>query len=127
EQLDPERLRALLSEYFGAMASVIESQGGVVEKFIGDAVVAVFGIPTAHEDDVERALRAALGMQARLQELNAKIAPRYGVELAMRIGVNSGEVIAGTEADQFLVTGDVVNVAARLQQTAERGELAAGE
>jgi class 3 adenylate cyclase/predicted ATPase len=127
EQLDPERLRTLLSEYFGAMASVIESQGGVVEKFIGDAVMAVFGIPAGHEDDAERALRAALGMQARLQELNAEIAARHGVELAMRIGVNSGEVIAGTEADQFMVTGDVVNVAARLQQTAEPGEVAAGE
>jgi predicted ATPase/class 3 adenylate cyclase len=127
EQLDPEGLRALLSEYFGAMASVIESQGGVVEKFIGDAVMAVFGIPTAHEDDAERALRAALGMQARLRELNAEIAARHGVELTMRIGVNSGEVIAGTEADQFMVTGDVVNVAARLQQTAEPGEVATGE
>jgi class 3 adenylate cyclase len=109
EQLDPERLRTLLSEYFTAMASVIESQGGVVEKFIGDAVMAVFGIPTAHEDDAERALRAALGMQTRLEELNAEIAGRHGVELAIRIGVNSGEVIAGTEADQFMVTGDVVN------------------
>jgi class 3 adenylate cyclase len=127
EQLDPERLRTLLSEYFGAMASVIESQGGVVEKFIGDAVMAVFGIPTAHEDDAERALRAALGMHERLQALNAELAARHGVELAMRIGVNSGEVIAGTEADQFMVTGDVVNVAARLQQTAEPGEVAAGE
>ena len=127
EQLDPERLRTLLSEYFGAMASVIESQGGVVEKFIGDAVMAVFGIPAAHEDDAERALRAALAMQARLEELNAEIAARHGVELAMRIGVNSGEVIAGTETDQFMVTGDVVNVAARLQQTAEPGDVAAGE
>jgi class 3 adenylate cyclase/DNA-binding SARP family transcriptional activator len=127
EQLDPERLRTLLSEYFSAMASVIESQGGVVEKFIGDAVMAVFGVPTAHEDDAERALRAALGMHTRLQELNAEIAARHGVELAIRIGVNSGEVIAGTEADQFMVTGDVVNVAARLQQTARPGEVAAGE
>src|SRR5919201_5050290 len=127
EQLDPGRLRTLLSEYFGAMASVIESQGGVVEKFIGDAVMAVFGIPAAHEDDAERALRAALAMQARLEELNAEIATRHGVELAMRIGVNSGEVIAGTETDQFMVTGDVVNVAARLQQTAEPGDVAAGE
>jgi predicted ATPase/class 3 adenylate cyclase len=127
EQLDPERLRTLLSQYFSAMASVIESQGGVVEKFIGDAVMAVFGVPTAHEDDAERALRAALGMHARLQELNAEIAARHGVELAIRIGVNSGEVIAGTEADQFMVTGDVVNVAARLQQTARPGEVAAGE
>jgi class 3 adenylate cyclase len=127
EQLDPERLRTLLSEYFTAMASVIESQGGVVEKFIGDAVMSVFGIPTAHEDDAERALRAALEMQARLRELNAEIAEQHGVQLAIRIGVNSGEVIAGTGGDQFMVTGDVVNVAARLQQTAEPGEVVEGE
>jgi class 3 adenylate cyclase len=127
EQLDPERLRTLLSDYFTAMASVIESRGGVVEKFIGDAVMAVFGIPTAHEDDAERALRAALEMQACLEDLNAEIAERHGVQLAIRIGVNSGEVIAGTGGDQFMVTGDVVNVAARLQQTAEPGEVVAGE
>src|SRR5947207_11154708 len=70
EQLDPERLRALLGQYFGAMASVIEFWGGEVEKFIGDAVMAVFGIPSMHEDDPERALHAALEMQARLVELN---------------------------------------------------------
>ena len=127
ERLDPERLRALLSDYFAAMASVIESWGGVVEKFIGDAVMSVFGIPTAHEDDPERALHAALEMLARLGELNATIAERHGVQLAMRIGVNSGEAIAGAGGDQFMVTGDVVNVAARLQQTADPGEVVAGD
>ena len=127
ERLDPERLRALLSDYFAAMASVIESWGGAVEKFIGDAVMSVFGIPTAHEDDPERALHAALEMLARLGELNATIAERHGVQLAMRIGVNSGEAIAGAGGDQFMVTGDVVNVAARLQQTADPGEVVAGD
>jgi class 3 adenylate cyclase len=127
ERLDPERLRALLSDYFAAMSSVIESWGGVVEKFIGDAVMSVFGIPTSHEDDPERALRAALEMQARLAEQDAAISERHGVHLAMRIGVNSGEVIAGRGDDQFMVTGDAVNVAARLQQTAEPGEVVAGE
>jgi class 3 adenylate cyclase len=127
EQLDPERLRALLGEYFAAMASVIESWGGVVEKFIGDAVMAVFGIPAAREDDAERALRAALGMQVRLEQLNDEIEERHGVRLAVRIGVNSGEVIAGLSGDQFMVTGDVVNVAARLQQTADPGDVVAGE
>jgi class 3 adenylate cyclase len=127
ERLDPERLRALLSDYFAAMASVIESWGGVVEKFIGDAIMSVFGIPTAHEDDPERALHAALEMLARLGELNATIAERHGVQLAMRIGVNSGEAIAGAGGDQFMVTGDVVNVAARLQQTADPGEVVAGD
>jgi class 3 adenylate cyclase len=127
ERLDPERLRALLSDYFAATASVIESWGGVVEKFIGDAVMSVFGIPAAHEDDPERALQAALEMQSRLAEQDATIAERHGVHLTMRIGVNSGEVIAGSGGDQFMVTGDVVNVAARLQQTAEPGEVVAGE
>ena len=127
EQLDPERLRALLSEYFSAMASVIELWGGTVEKFIGDAVMAVFGIPSMHEDDAERALRAALEMQARLGEMNPELRERHGVQLAMRIGVTTGEVIAGTGGDQFMVTGDAVNVAARLQQTAEPGNVLVGE
>jgi class 3 adenylate cyclase len=127
EHLDPERLRVLLSEYFGAMASVIESWGGKVEKFIGDAVMAVFGIPAGHEEDAERALRAALAMQERLGALNPELARRHGVQLALRIGVDSGEVIAGTGGDQLMVTGDVVNVAARLQQTADPGEVVAGQ
>jgi class 3 adenylate cyclase len=127
EQLDPERLRALLSEYFGAMASVIESWGGKVEKFIGDAVMSVFGIPSMHEDDPERALHAALDMQTRLVEMNPELRERHGVQLAMRIGVNTGEVIAGTGGDELMVTGDAVNVAARLQQTAEAGQVVAGE
>jgi class 3 adenylate cyclase len=127
ERLDPERLRVLLADYFAAMASIIESWGGTVEKFVGDAVMAVFGIPAMHEDDAERGLRAALEMQARLGEMNPELAERHGVELAMRVGVNTGEVIAGTGGDQFMVTGDVVNVAARLQQTADPGEVVAGE
>jgi class 3 adenylate cyclase len=127
EQLDPERLGLLLQEYFGAMASVIESWGGSVEKFIGDAVMAVFGIPSMHEDDAERAVLAALDMQARLSEMNDEITRRHGVRLAMRIGVNTGEVIAGTGEDQMMVAGDAVNVAARLQQSADPGEVVAGE
>lgn len=127
EQLDPERLRALLGEYFAAMASIIELWGGSVEKFIGDAVMSVFGIPSMHEDDAERALRAALEMQARLGEMNPELRERHGVELAMRIGVTTGEVIAGAGGDQFMVTGDAVNVAVRLQQTAEPGDVLVGE
>ena len=127
ERLDPERLRSLLAEYFTAMASEIESWGGVVEKFIGDAVMAVFGIPAAREDDAQRAVQAALSMQERLVELNDEIAERHGVRLAVRIGLNSGEVIAGLGRDQFMVTGDVVNVAARLQQTAEAGDVVVAE
>ncbi len=127
EQLDPEQLRALLAEYFSAMGSVVERWGGTVEKFIGDAVMAVFGIPRTHEDDAERAMRAALEMQASLARLNPQIVERHGVRLAMRVGVNAGEVIAGTGGDQFMVTGDPVNVAARLQQTADPGQIVVGE
>src|SRR5437773_7418093 len=93
EQLDPERLRALLGAYFAAMATIIGSWGGSVEKYIGDAVMAVFGIPVIHEDDAERALRAALEMRGRLDELNADFQRQHQVTLAVRIGVNTGEVI----------------------------------
>jgi len=127
EQLDPERLRVLLGDYFNAMAEVIESWGGTVEKFVGDAVMAVFGIPTLHEDDSERALRAALAMHDKLAELNPEVEERHGVRLEVRIGVCSGDVIAGTGGDQLMVTGDTVNVAARLQQSAEPGEVIVGE
>jgi class 3 adenylate cyclase len=127
ERLDPERLRALLAEYFRPMASTVERWGGTVEKFIGDAVMAVFGIPSTREDDAERALRAAAEMQARLGELNPELAARHGVELTVRIGVNTGEAIVGGGGDQLLVTGDVVNTAARLQQRAEPGEIVAGD
>lgn len=127
ERLDPERLRILLSDYFSAMAAVVEIWGGTVEKFAGDAVMAVFGIPAAHEDDPERALQAALGMHSRLQEMNPKFQRRHGVELVMRVGVNTGEVMAEPSRDQFMVTGDAVNVAARLQQSAEPGEVTAGQ
>src|ERR671919_902863 len=89
EQLDPERLRVLLGDYFKAMADEIESWGGTVEKFIGDAVMAVFGIPTLHEDDPERALRAALGVHEKLAELNPEVEKRHGVRLEVRIGVCS--------------------------------------
>src|SRR5437867_3083256 len=109
------------------MASVIGSWGGTVEKFIGDAVMAVFGTPSMHEDDAERAVLAALDMQARLSEMNDEITRRHGVRLAMRIGVNTGEVIAGTGEDQMMVAGDAVNVAARLQQSADPGEVVTGE
>jgi class 3 adenylate cyclase len=127
EQLDPERLRALLARYFGEMTSVVESWGGTVDKFIGDAVVAVFGIPAIHEDDGQRALMAALDMQSRLADLNPQLAGRHGVQLAMRIGVNTGEVVAGGERDRLGLTADAVNVASRLQQTAQPGEIVVGE
>ena len=119
--LDPEHARDLLDRFYDAMAAEIALGGGTVEKFIGDAVVAVFGAPAAQEDHAERALQVALWMQERLQEL-------FGGRLALRIGVNSGEVVVGRprEGSSF-ATGDAVNVAARLEQAAEPGHMLVGE
>jgi class 3 adenylate cyclase len=114
ESTDPEALRALLARYFDRMKGIVESHGGSVEKFIGDAVMAVFGVPVAHEDDALRACRAAVEMRAALPELG----------IAGRIGVNTGEVVTGTE--ERLATGDAVNVAARLEQAAQPGEVLIG-
>src|SRR6201997_3065327 len=115
ESADPEALQGLLARYFGRMKAIVESHGGSVEKFIGDAVMAVFGVPVAHEDDAVRACRAAVEMRNALPEL--------GVE--GRIGVNTGEVFAGTE--ERFATGDAVNVAARLEQSAGPGEVLVGD
>jgi class 3 adenylate cyclase/tetratricopeptide (TPR) repeat protein len=128
ESIDAEALRAVMGRYFDQMRSVIERHGGTVEKFIGDAIMAVFGLPRLHEDDALRAVRAAWEMQAGLRELNAEITRRWGVALASRIGVNTGEVVAGDPASgQRLVTGDAVNVAARLEQAAPEMEVLLGE
>jgi class 3 adenylate cyclase/tetratricopeptide (TPR) repeat protein len=130
EQLDPERLRSLLQEYFAAMSRVVEEWGGTVEKYIGDAILAVFGVPSAREDDPVRALQAANEMLAALARLNDGFEQRHGVRLAVRIGVNSGEVLApvgARPASQFLVSGGPVNVAARLEQAAEPGSVLVGE
>ncbi|HLA17029.1 MAG TPA: adenylate/guanylate cyclase domain-containing protein, partial [Candidatus Limnocylindrales bacterium] len=124
EHRDPEAVRALLARYFAAMRDAIEHHGGTVEKFIGDAVMAVFGIPAAHEDDALRAVRAARDMGTALDRLNAEL----GAPIRIRIGVNSGEVVAGTGgAGQTLVTGDTVNVAARLEQAAAPGDILLGD
>jgi class 3 adenylate cyclase/tetratricopeptide (TPR) repeat protein len=125
EQLDPESLRRVMARYFEAMRRVIERHGGTVEKFVGDAVMAVFGVPVVHEDDALRALRAVSEMRAALVDLNADLARDYGTALELRIGVNSGEIVTGT--DERLVTGDAVNVAARLEQAAQPGEVLLGE
>jgi class 3 adenylate cyclase/tetratricopeptide (TPR) repeat protein len=128
ERLDPEALRRVMGRYFDEMAAVIERHGGTVEKFIGDAVMAVFGIPRLHEDDALRAVRAATGMRQALAELNRDLEREHGEGLAARIGVNTGEVVAGDpSAGQRLVTGDAVNVAARLEQAATPGEILIGE
>src|SRR3989454_5524919 len=115
ETLDPERLRALLVRYFERMKAIVERHGGSVEKFIGDAVMAVFGVPVLHEDDALRAVRSAVEMRDALPELG----------LQGRIGVMTGEVVTGTE--ERLATGDAVNVAARLEQAAQPGEVLIGE
>ena len=125
EQLDPESLRRVMARYFETARGVIERHGGTVEKFIGDAVMAVFGIPVLHEDDALRAVRAAAELRGALTGLNEALARDYGVELELRIGVNTGEVVTGTE--ERLATGDAVTVAARLESAARPGEVLLGE
>ena len=126
ERLDPESLRRVMSRYFAEMRAALERHGGTVEKFIGDAVMAVFGVPAIHEDDALRAVRAAAEMREALQVFNKELERDHGVSLAARIGVNTGEVVAGDQGDT-LVTGDAVNVAARLEQAAEPGTVLIGE
>lgn len=124
ERLDPESLRRVMTRYFEEMRAVLERHGGTIEKFIGDAVMAVFGIPELHEDDALRAVRAAAEMRQALAALNADLDERWGVRLQVRTGINTGEVVAGDpDSGQALVVGDAVNVAARLEQAAAPGEI----
>jgi class 3 adenylate cyclase len=124
ERLDPESLRAVMARYFDLARMIVERHGGTVEKFIGDAVMAVFGVPVLHEDDALRAVRAALELQEGLVALNEGLASDYGTTLELRIGINTGEVVTGTE--ERIATGDAVNVAARLEQAAQPGEILLG-
>lgn len=127
-RLDPETVRHVMAQYFRTTRRVLERHGGSVEKFIGDAVMAVFGIPVVHEDDALRATRAAVEMAESLGMLNDELERRWGVSLEIRIGVNTGEVVAGDPSGgQAFATGDAINVAARLQQAAEPGEILIGE
>ena len=125
ERLDPESTRRVMARYFDAMRAAIERHGGTVEKFIGDAVMAVFGVPVVHEDDTLRAVRAAADMRAALTELNEELDRDWGIRIESRIGINTGEIVTG-EGDS-LATGDAVNVAARLEQLAAPGETLLGE
>src|SRR3954454_22190285 len=129
ERLDAEALKDVMSRVFAAVRAEIAAEGGTVEKFIGDAVMAAFGVPVAHEDDPARALRAALRIQQRLAELNGELEAEYGVRLGIRIGVNTGQVMAATapRPGEAMATGDPVNLAARLQQLAEPGSVVVGE
>jgi class 3 adenylate cyclase/tetratricopeptide (TPR) repeat protein len=128
ESLDPEDVRLLLSTYHSRVRHELAAHGGTVEKFIGDAVVAVFGAPTSHEDDPERAVRAALAIQDAIAELNEA---QPALELEVRIGVNTGEALvaleARPEAGEGMVSGDVINTAARLQSAAPPGGVLVGE
>ncbi|MBI2461047.1 MAG: tetratricopeptide repeat protein [Candidatus Rokubacteria bacterium] len=126
ERVDPEEIRAFQNDLFREMSVALERYGGFVEKFVGDAVMAVFGAPHAHEDDPERALHAALLMHERVATLNRRWERRLGKTLALHIGVNTGPVVAGTlgsaSAGAYAVTGDTVNTASRLQSAAQPGE-----
>jgi class 3 adenylate cyclase len=129
ERLDPEELRSLMMSCFQTLAEEIRRYDGFIEKFIGDAILAVFGAPVAHEDDPERAVRAALGMQARLRKVRATVGNSTAGSLTMRIGIHTGLVVAGTvgEGKDYGVVGDTVNVAARLQQIGVPGQVTISE
>jgi class 3 adenylate cyclase/tetratricopeptide (TPR) repeat protein len=125
ERHDPEAVRRVMARYFEEARPVLERHGGSVEKFIGDAVMAVFGIPVVHEDDALRAVRAAVELRDSLAAMTEELLSEWGVSLAIRTGVNTGEVVAG--GGESLVTGDAVNVAARLEQAAAPGEVLIGD
>src|SRR5271155_5336840 len=127
ERLDPEAVKALVDRCLGRLAEEVESVGGRVDKYMGDNVMAIFGAPVAHEDDPERAVRAAVGMQEAMGELNQRLLAEYGVEFALRVGINTGEVLAGRVGDGYTVIGDAVNVASRLQSSASPGTITVGE
>jgi class 3 adenylate cyclase/tetratricopeptide (TPR) repeat protein len=128
EALDPESLRQLMGRYFKEMNAVVQRHGGTTEKFIGDAIMAVFGIPRLHEDDALRAVRAAVEMREALHQLNDEFERAWGTRILVRIGVNTGEVIAGDSSmGEAFVVGDAVNVAARLEQAAEPGHILIGD
>ena len=127
ERLDPERVKSLVDRSLRRLGEEVERHGGTIDKFIGDNVMGVFGAPVAHEDDPERAVRTGLAMQAAMEEVNDRIAADVGAHFALRVGINSGEVLAGRVGDGYTVIGDAVNVAARLQGAAEPGTVIVGE
>jgi class 3 adenylate cyclase len=127
EQLDPEAYRSVMGRYFAIAREAIERHGGKVEKFVGDAVLAVFGIPEIHEDDALRAVRAAYDLNQGVSELSEQTLAGHGVRFAIRTGVNTGSVVAGSaRAGGSFATGDAVNTAARLEQAAGDGEILLG-
>jgi class 3 adenylate cyclase len=129
ERLDPETLRGIMSRYFATAQAALERHGGTVEKFIGDAVMAVFGVPVVREDDAVRAVRAVGELRDALERLNAELEREHAIRITTRTGVNTGEVIVGgahSAVDQRLATGDAINVAARLEEAAAPGTVLLG-
>jgi class 3 adenylate cyclase/tetratricopeptide (TPR) repeat protein len=129
EQLDPEDVRRVQAELFELLNAEVVRFGGTTEKFVGDAVLAVFGIPSAHEDDPERAVRAALASHERFAGFAERIESRFAIDVGLRTGINTGNVVASRETaarGELMVSGDAVNVAARLQQNAQLGEVLVG-
>lgn len=127
ETLDPESLRRVVGRYFDESRTILERHGGRLEKFIGDAVVAIFGVPTTREDDALRALRAAEEIHDRLEQLNGDFEVELGVHLRVRTGIHTGEVVVDeAAADGFTTSGDTMNIAARLEQSAGAGEIFIG-
>jgi class 3 adenylate cyclase/tetratricopeptide (TPR) repeat protein len=129
ERLDPEEVKSIVDRAFEGLAELVTLYGGSVDKIIGDEIMAVFGAPQAHEDDPERAVRCALEMQRNLSTYSHQIERDRGVKLGMRVGVNTGEVVAGIVggADQYSVIGDAVNAAKRIETAGRAGEVLAGE
>jgi class 3 adenylate cyclase/tetratricopeptide (TPR) repeat protein len=127
ERMDPEAVKALVDRTLRRLGEEIERFGGTIDKFIGDNVMGVFGAPVSHEDDPERGVRAGLAMQGAMEEINREISDRYGVNFSLRVGLNSGEVMAGAVGDRYTVMGDVVNVAARLQAAGRPSSVTVGE
>ncbi len=127
ERLDPEAVKALVDRFLGRLGEEVERVGGRVDKYMGDAVMAIFGAPVAHEDDPERAVSAAVAMQAAMSELNQRLLSDHGIEFALCVGVNTGEVLAGKVGEDYTVIGDAVNVASRLQTSASPGTITVGE
>src|SRR5919108_572810 len=125
ERMDPEAVKSLVDRALLRLGQEVERYGGTVDKYIGGNVMAIFGAPVAHEDDAERAVRAGLGMQTAMDEVNEGLPA--GVHFDLRVGVNTGEVLAGSVGPAYTVVGDTVNVAARLQSAARPGSVTVGE
>jgi class 3 adenylate cyclase/tetratricopeptide (TPR) repeat protein len=127
ERMDPEAVKSFTDRALQRLGKEVVRYGGTVDKYIGDNVMAVFGAPVAHEDDPERAVRAGLAMQAAMDEVNKEIDTADDVSFSLRVGINSGDVLAGQVGDGYTVIGDTVNVAARLQAAARPGSVTVGE